>query len=551
MASQHSEQVVPPLSSCLHDTTRKMLPGIFVLVFVMAGTVVLVYSLPEHQPVPSSFVTGVAIIFGVLFTLMLIGNFLLYARMRMSLIRSASSSERSIRIEGQREAWLVRFRNFLEELEDRPRRFIRDYALRNALTKNSGKKSVGVVNESRELSMVPSSQSEVRCRDLDPIPGPIISVDRTRDEPDLERGEHPGQQTSTRYLGTASLRVAEATRTRTAPTDSVANKNPTDISHGPRNQEHGFADSSNIPGISTNTRDESLLGVYQDASQGRSPLAEIRKSKTKRGRTRQLVPPEKWLTEQHSILSMEHEEYRGSRGPASYKVDSMISSEPSGKVNTAHHSTYLMHKGERSSNTQVFHLDLPQQQNPYADLNSPSAYGTSKIGDSVAHLDWIKPSPRGSQDACHSDSDYITIDFHEISISNTSPCAASMQRSGNTKDLGIMGSYKNDVSLGHTTLADDSDTFKSSTKTYSQGPSIASSSSLEMAPKLPETERGSGASGFTSRFMENLTNLFDAEDERYEAHPTTAMPRRELRDGKRQPSEQAPQKGQPALGADG
>ena len=72
-----------------------------------------------------------------------------------------------------------------------------------------------------------------------------------------------------------------------------------------------------------------------------------------------------------------------------------------------------------------------------------------------------------------------------------------------------------------------------------------------MAPKLPETERGPGASGFTSRFMENLINIFDAEDERYEAHPTTAMPWRELRDGKGQPSEQAPQKGQPALGADG
>jgi len=68
-------------------------------------------------------------------------------------------------------------------------------------------------------------------------------------------------------------------------------------------------------------------------------------------------------------------------------------------------------------------------------------------------------------------SDYITIDFHEISISNTSPYAASMQQSGNTKDLGIMGSYKNDVPLGHTTLADDSDTSKSPTKTYSQGPS--------------------------------------------------------------------------------
>jgi hypothetical protein len=527
-----------------------MLPGIFVLVFVMAGTVVLVYSLPEHQPVPPSFVTGVAIMFGVLFTLMLIGNFLLYARMRMSLIRSASSSERSIRIEGQREAWYVRFRIFLEELEDRPRRFIRDYALRNAITKNSRRKSIGIVNESRELSMVPSSQSEVRRRDLDPISGPIIPVDRTRGEPDLERGEHPDQQTSTRYLGTAPLRVAEATRTTTAPTDSMATKNPTEISHGPRNQKHGFADSSNIPGISTSTRNESLFGVYQDASQGRSSLAEIRKSKTKRSRTRQLVPPEKRLIEQHSILSMKHEGYRGSREPASYKVDSMISSEPSGKVNTAHHSTYQIHKGERSSNTQVFHLDLPQQQNPCADSDSPSAYGTSIIGDSAAHLDWIKPSPRGSQDAYHSGSDYITIGFHEISISNTSLCAASMQQSGNTKDLGIMGSYKNDVPLGHTVLADDSDSLKGSTKTYCQGPSITSSSFMETAPKLPETERGSGASDFTSRFMENLSNIFDAEDELYEAHPTTVMPRRELHDGKGQPSKQAPQKGQPALGAD-
>jgi len=80
MADHHSEQALPTCPGVLHDATRKVPPTAFVILFVITGTYVLVYSLSLHQPVSPSFMTGVAITFGALFALILVGNFLLYAR---------------------------------------------------------------------------------------------------------------------------------------------------------------------------------------------------------------------------------------------------------------------------------------------------------------------------------------------------------------------------------------------------------------------------------------------------------------------------------------
>jgi hypothetical protein len=360
MESQHSEQVLPPCPGFLHDTTRKVLPGAFVIVFVITGTYVLIYSLSLHEPVPSNFMTGAAITFGVLFALMIVGNFFLYARKRMNLIRSTLGSERSSRIEGERDAWYHRLRKHLDEYEDGPCRLLREFALKRALKTNSRKGSVNVVNQNRELSMIDLSQSDVSRRDLGLTPDRTDPVDRTGREIDLESGRHASQQPASGDLSTTTPDVEEATRTRSTPEVSRGVRNPTGISYIPRYQERGLAGNSKITGISMAARNDPPSGTNRIACQGRLPPVETKKTSAMRTRTRQLVPPEKQLIEQHSLRSVKRERYKASPVLESDLVDSRLSSEPPDGA-TPHHSTYQIHRGERSSSIQLYRLELPQQ----------------------------------------------------------------------------------------------------------------------------------------------------------------------------------------------
>jgi hypothetical protein len=120
MASLQSERLLPPCADWLHDGTRKVLPTMFAILFIIAASVVIIYLLSIHQPTPDHFWNSHCKI------LMLIRNFFLYACMQMRLIRSASGSDRIVRVEGKRKPWHVR----LVLLLDRPRNFVRGYALK-------------------------------------------------------------------------------------------------------------------------------------------------------------------------------------------------------------------------------------------------------------------------------------------------------------------------------------------------------------------------------------------------------------------------------------
>jgi len=58
----------------------------------------------------------------------------------MRLMRLISASERSSRIEGERQAWYLRLKEVWDEWKDGLRRLIRKIALKRALKRNSRKK---------------------------------------------------------------------------------------------------------------------------------------------------------------------------------------------------------------------------------------------------------------------------------------------------------------------------------------------------------------------------------------------------------------------------
>ena len=156
MESQHSEQALPPCSGCLYDTTRKVLPGAFFILFVASGTGVLILNMGSHEPIPSDYAAGVAITFGVLIALIAIGNFLLCARKRNSQIKSTTNSARSS-TGSESEVWYPRLKNYLVNYEDQRRRFVREFVRRRALKENSRKGSVNGLSQNREHSMTDSS----------------------------------------------------------------------------------------------------------------------------------------------------------------------------------------------------------------------------------------------------------------------------------------------------------------------------------------------------------------------------------------------------------
>lgn len=543
MASPHSEQVHPPCPGLLHDSTRKLFPCAFLIMFVITGTVVLVYTLSLHQPVPPNFMTGAAITFGVLITLMLIGHFSLYVRKQLSLIRSASGSERSIIIEGEREAWNVRLRNLLDECEDMPRRLLREFALRRKLKRNPKKGLINTVNQNQELPRIDPSQSEVNHGNPDPTPAGTAPVYQSHYEIDLENGEHPGQQTPCRDLGITILDVAEATSTRSAPNISIGTKSHAEITYDPEHLEHTLAGSSKISRISTTSRRNSLSGTYQGMRSRRSPSAHAKKTRTMRTRARKLVHPDKELIKHYSQFSSNHERHRSSRARKHYEVDSGILSQAS-EENTAHHSTFHTHEEERLADVQLYHFESPQQQIHVSHF----VYGTTDDGKSAIALDQVKTDLMKSQDNCHSKVDHITTGFRKTQSSNTSPYAKSIWQSDKTTELGTLDSYTSDIPLRDATPNDESESFKCSTSTCCQTTAGLYISSLEVGPQIP-AYRGSSASGFTSGFMYSINGIYDSEDEQHEAHSATAMTLCDVPGKNELPSEEAHLKEQQDCGA--
>lgn len=126
--------------SILYDITHIVLPVSFFLHFVITGTVVLIYSLYLHQPIPPRYSIGAAIAFGILSALILHAYLWLYCRRRQSQkkqqklrddIEHASATNRDIEKElensppavnplknkNQRKRWTVAARDFFIEYE--------------------------------------------------------------------------------------------------------------------------------------------------------------------------------------------------------------------------------------------------------------------------------------------------------------------------------------------------------------------------------------------------------------------------------------------------
>jgi hypothetical protein len=205
---------------------------------------------------------------------MFVGNFLLYARKRMRLIRSTSGSERSSRIEGARDPWYPRLKKVLGEWKDGPRRIIRELALRRASKRNSRKRSVNVVNQDREFPVIDLSRSEGGHRDPDLNPHARTPVDRIGHDIDLERGEAQRERTTCRNLNPTTHDSIEAPRTRHTPEPSRGLKNHTRVSHNHEYQRHNLASSSRTSRVSTVVTRNSLSHTYQGAPQGRAAPAE-------------------------------------------------------------------------------------------------------------------------------------------------------------------------------------------------------------------------------------------------------------------------------------
>jgi hypothetical protein len=518
MAEQHSEQTLPPCPSALHDATRKVLPAAFVILFVITGTYVLVYSLSLHQPVSPSFMTGAAITFGVLFALIFVGNFLLYARERMRLMRPTSASERSSRIGGERKAWYLRLKNVWDKWKDGPRRLIRKIALMRALKRNSRKRSVNVVNQERELSMVDLSQScGSRC-DPDLTPHRRTPVDRIDRDIDLERGEAP------RDLHPTARGSIEATRMRRAAEPSTVAKNNTRTSHDTEYQRHNLAGSSRNSLVSAVVAKNSLWGTYQGAPKGRATFAEEMYFSTTQTRLTRPVLPENMLGE-HALHSRARRRPGASQIPDSDKVDLQVPSEPSTEGYKSDIPT-----DRRPSDIGVLHLETVEQDIKYA---TSEALHTKQrnFNPYTTFVDFVEPSLKNGEEAGYLKFGHANKDLYRTHTSKSLPSTGSIEECGNTRSQGATDIHASDAHSTHTEFAEDR--FANSPKTTCQETSTPSLSSLELAPQIPRTDHGSSASGFTSRFVESMSGIFNGDDEQHEVHSASTKQPRAVPDEKR------------------
>jgi hypothetical protein len=517
MESQHSEQVLPPRSGFLYDGTRKLLPGLFFILFVTSGTGVLILNRGQNTPVPSNYVNGFAIAFAVLIALIAIGNFLLYARKRMRLMRSTSGSERSSRIDGERDAWHIRLNKLWDEAKDRPRRLVQEFALRRVLKRNSRKGSVSAVSRNRELSVIELSPSEGGYRDPDLASHGTTPVDRINRDIDLERGESPSERVASRDLNPTT------TKTRRATEPSRIAKNRSRMSHDPEYQKHNLTSSSTTSRISTAATSNSLWGTHQGPPRGRAAPAGEMNFSTMQTRLARPVLPEDMLGE-YTLCSRSQRRPRASQIPRINKADPRVLSETSTEGYKAYTPT-----DKWPSNIRVLHLEIIQQDDKFTTSKTPDIE-KQNFNPHTSLIDWITPNLKEGEEACPLRFDHVNKDLYRTHISKWPLSTGSIEKCGNTGSQGATDIHASDANRAHSGPADDCDSFASSTKTSYQDTSTPSSSSPELAPQIPRTDHESSASKFTSRFIQSINGKLTRDDEEHETHPMIAMPPHELPD---------------------
>lgn len=131
MADEPTSQECPGRNSVLHDITHTALPVIFFLHFLITGTVVLIYTLYFHEPIPTNYAVGAAITFGCIIVLLALGHLWLYGRRRRSgrsdvELQSTSGPKRNSERGGIR-GWFHRLGCYLVEYEYNQRKHVRGF----------------------------------------------------------------------------------------------------------------------------------------------------------------------------------------------------------------------------------------------------------------------------------------------------------------------------------------------------------------------------------------------------------------------------------------
>lgn len=119
----------------MHDFTHYVLPTVFFLHFIITGTVVLVYTLYLHEPIPEKYAIGASITFGCVLVPMTMGYIILRERKRYGRNRTSDeemtfsppqSRSKSRTRKGMKEHWL-RWRTFCQEYGNQQRKYVREF----------------------------------------------------------------------------------------------------------------------------------------------------------------------------------------------------------------------------------------------------------------------------------------------------------------------------------------------------------------------------------------------------------------------------------------
>lgn len=373
--------------------------------------------------------------------------------------------------------------------------------------------------------MVDLSRLEGGHHDPDMTPHGTTPVDRIDRDIDLERGEAPSERITSRDLNPTTRSSIEAIRTRRATEPSRISKNHTKMSPDLAYQNHNLASSSRTSRISMAATSNSLWGTHQGAPQGQpAPAEEMNFSAMQTRLTKPVLPGN--MSREHALHSRARRRPSAGQIPRSNKVDSQVPPEPS----TKGYQSYIP-TDKRSSDIQVLHLEIIQQDTKFATSEAPNIE-QQNFKPNTRLVDWITPNLNHGEEACYLKFDHVNKDLYGTHTSKSPPSAGSIEECGNTVSTGAMDVHTSDAHRAHTGHTVDCDSFASSTKTSCEETSMPSLSSPELAPQIPRTDHGSSASGFTRRFMESMSGIYTGDDEQHEAHSTIAMSPRELPDEK-------------------
>lgn len=220
--------------SVVYDMVHKALPVAFFLHFVITGTVVLVYTLYLHQPVPASYTSGAAIAFGCIIALTLAGCLVIYRRKQKrnyhdleieSRLGSGQSKKNwVIKLIGFLIERLVKFNDFSMAYESRRLQHVREFVETGAQTRLERRKTCVAATARNEYGQ-PATTSERQM-----FAGPERQIQVT--SPETAGSDSPTPDFDRAFASTPCSDVVGSPSTATPANANRSTLAPRDVSNG-------------------------------------------------------------------------------------------------------------------------------------------------------------------------------------------------------------------------------------------------------------------------------------------------------------------------------